>query len=110
MKTLKELRSTIDFKLSSTDLYFSRIKDLPKLKLDLEVWLPTRNCNLQREKVWTIQQKRELIMSVFVERAIPPVCIMSLIDKDEKNSLGNDIKQVIDGKQRLTTFMDFLAG
>ena len=36
MKSLKDLR-TIDLQLSSTDLYFSKVKELKNRKLDLEV-------------------------------------------------------------------------
>ena len=104
MKSIKELRK-IDFKLSSTTLFFSRIKDLSKKKIDMDVYLPSKKCNLQREKVWTLQQKRELIMSIFIERWIPNICVMSLIDNDDEKE---DIVQIIDGKQRLTTFIDFL--
>jgi uncharacterized protein DUF262 len=105
MKSLKELR-TIDLKLSSIDLYFSKVKELERRKLDMDVWLPSRNTNLQRGNVWTIAQKRELIISVFLERYIPPVCIMSLIDGDGVHE--QDIIQVIDGKQRLNTFIEFI--
>lgn len=103
MKPLKELRKH-DLKLSSRDLWFSRVKDLPRRKLDFEVFLPTLGVNLQREKVWTLQQKRELIMSVFIERPIPHVSLISAIGD------GDDLLLVIDGKQRLTTLLDFLAG
>lgn len=105
MKSLKDLRN-IDLKLSSTDLYFSKVKELSRRKLDFDVWLPSRNTNLQRAKVWTLAQKRELIMSVFLERFIPSICVMSLIDGDGVHD--QDIIQVIDGKQRLTTFIDFI--
>jgi len=105
MKSLKELRN-IDFKLTGTELFFSRVKNLTERKLDFDVFLPSLNMNLQREKVWNLTQKRELIMSVFLERYIPSVCLMSLIDGDGVSEA--DVIQVIDGKQRLTTFIDFL--
>lgn len=108
MKTLKELRK-IDLKLSSTEVYFSKVKDLPKRKLDLEVFLPTYNKNLQREKVWSLDQKRQLIMSIFLERFIPHICVMSLIDKEKSVSTYlDDILQIIDGKQRISTLLEFL--
>ena len=111
MKTLRELRSHNLRNVSSPDLCFSRIKDLPKKFLDFDVFLPSKCMNLQREKVWNLTQKRELIMSIFLERFIPCVCIMSLINgdmKDENGKWKEDILQVIDGKQRLTTLIDFL--
>jgi len=104
MKTIRELRE-VGIKLSSTELYFSRIKQLKGRNLDFNVLLPSKGINLQRDKVWTYRQKSELIMSVFMGRFIPNVCIMSLIDNNDSE---NDILQVIDGKQRLTTFIDFL--
>ena len=101
MKPLKELRK-IDFKLSSTQLFFSKVKDLPKRKIDMDVYLPSKDMNLQRDFVWDIHQKQQLIMSVFLERYIPYICVASLIDGD------NDKLQIIDGKQRLSTFISFL--
>lgn len=109
MKNLKELRK-LDLKLSSTGLYFSQIKDLSKRKLDMDVFLPSKGVNLQRERVWTLQQKKELIMSIFIDRTIPHICVMSIIDDKDKSENGkyDDILQIIDGKQRLCTFLDFL--
>lgn len=105
MKTLRELRH-VDLKLSSTDVYFSRVKDLGKKKLDMDVFLPTKNKNLQRGNVWTLEQKQQLILSIFYERYIPAVCVMSIVDKSGKG-ITDDICQIIDGKQRLTAMMEF---
>ena len=104
VRSLKELRSVIDFKLSSPELIFSKVKNLGKLDLDMDVYLETIGRNLQRGNVWSVDQKRELIISVFHERYIPPVRVMSLINEQDEEK---DIKQIIDGKQRLTTFMEF---
>ena len=105
MKTIAELRD-LKIKLSSPEMYLCQVKDLPNCKLDFNVFLPKRGIDLQREKVWTLLQKRELIMSIFIGRYIPCVAIASMIDySDIKNS---DTLQVIDGKQRLTTLIDFL--
>ncbi len=105
MKTIKELQY-VPLKLTSTDMYFSRIKELPQKKLDMDVYLPSIGINLQRYLVWTLQQKQELIMSVFYDRYIPPVRVMSLIEGNGINV--DDTLQVIDGKQRLTAFLEFL--
>jgi uncharacterized protein with ParB-like and HNH nuclease domain len=106
MKTLKELRDN-PLKVSSTELAFSRIKDLPNRKIDLNVWLPSIEANLQRGDVWSLHQKRQLIMSIFMDRYIPHLHIMSLVDRTDE-STKDDILQVIDGKQRLSAMMGFL--
>lgn len=108
MRPISELRN-LNIKLSSNSLFFSKVKDLHRQKLDFDVFLPSLGINLQREKVWNNLQKSELILSIIYERYIPNICIFSLIDYSEKNpSNGNDIIQVIDGKQRLTTIIDFI--
>ncbi len=104
LKHVREL-SHVNLILSSTDLYFSKIKELKERKIDFDVFLPTKGINLQREKVWTLLQKRELIMSILMERFIPNICTLSLIDYDDKK--GGDIIQIIDGKQRLSAMIDF---
>lgn len=52
--------------------------------------------------VWTLLQKQELILSVFMERTIP---YFTMIENDDNNS---NTYQVIDGKQRLSALFDFL--
>lgn len=105
MQTLKQLRE-IKFKVSSTDLYFSKIKDLPRRKIDMDVWLPSKNKNLQRGNVWTLEQKQQLVMSIFYERYIPNICVASIIDGNGTHP-SDDLLQIIDGKQRLTAMMEF---
>lgn len=104
MKTLQELQS-LTFDVSSTEMVFSRIKDLPTRLMDMDVFLPTLNMNLQRDLVWSLQQKQELIISVFYKRYIPYISVMSLVNY---NTVSDDKIQIIDGKQRLTTFLSFL--
>jgi hypothetical protein len=53
-------------------------------KIDFDVYLPTKGINLQREKVWSLLQKRELIMSILMERFIPNICTLSLVDYNDK--------------------------
>lgn len=107
-KQLKPVKTLIfnELKLTSTDLYFSKIKNLNNRKLDFDVFLPSKGVNLQREKVWNLDQKRELIISILIERNIPNICAISLIDYNDER--GGDIIQIIDGKQRLTTMIDFI--
>jgi uncharacterized protein with ParB-like and HNH nuclease domain len=107
MKPFKEFIAPFEIlKPSSGELILCKIKDLHNKRLDFNVWLPTKQTNLQRNKVWSLLQKQQLVLSVFLGRYIPPACIMSIVDRH--NSKLEDIKQVIDGKQRLTTLMDYL--
>lgn len=106
MKTLAELRiSNLNIK-AKNPIVLCRIKDLENKKIDFDVFLPSRGCNLQREYVWNIEQQRELIMSILLERYIPNACIISLLDRNDVKSLI-DIWQVIDGKQRILTMLKF---
>lgn len=66
---------------------------------DFEVFLPTKDRNLQRDYVWSVMQEQELILSMMIDRPIPPVKIIKLV---------NDTIQVIDGKQRLTALLRFI--
>lgn len=102
MKPLRELRNTFDFypqEVSSSVSYFF------KNKIDWEVYLPTRGFNLQRDFVWNLDQKRELIYSMLIGRHIPHCAIINIVDPNNENE---DIWQVIDGRQRLTTIQLFL--
>ena len=102
MKPLIELRNKLDFhpqEISSSVSYFF------KNKIDWEVYLPTRGFNLQREFVWNLDQKRELIYSMLIGRHIPHCAIINIINPNNENE---DIFQVIDGRQRLTTINLFL--
>lgn len=101
MKTLAELRKSI----LQTEITTYQIKYLKRQVVDFDVFLPTKNCNLQRGYVWTLTQKQELIWSVLLKRHIPPISIMSVVDK---HNSAKDVIQVIDGKQRLSTIFDFI--
>ena len=96
MKTIRQLRTVLRFhpqEINSTVKYFAE-----KCKIDFEVYLPSKEMNLQRDFVWDIQQKRELIWSVLMNRNIPRMAMINI---------SGDIYQVIDGKQRLSTMIDF---
>lgn len=102
MKPLRELRNTFDFnpqEVSSSVGYFF------KNNIDWDVYLPTKGFNLQRDFVWNLDQKRELIHSMLIGRHIPHCAVINVIDTNNENK---DIWQVIDGKQRLTTINLFL--
>jgi hypothetical protein len=102
MKSVRDLRNQIDFfpnEISSQLKYFIR------QNIDWNVYLPTKGKNLQRELVWTIEQKRELINSVLIGRHIPHCAIINIVDPENESK---DILQIIDGKQRLSTLVDFI--
>lgn len=95
MKSIEQLRKGLPDRIDNVN---SSIKYFATLKIDYDVFLPTRNKNLQRDFVWTLEQKRELIWSIFYGRNIPALSLINRFD---------DVWQVIDGKQRLSTFISF---
>lgn len=83
-------------------------------KIDCDVYLPFYKKNLQRELVWAKKDKEELIKSIMIDLAIPPIIIAQrlsvendFIDKTNLD-LQNKICYIIDGKQRLNTVKDYL--
>lgn len=69
--------------------------------VDFDVYLPKYGVNLQRDFVWTEQQKSDLIVSILKDIPIPP---LSVIVHEHCQF------QIIDGKQRLGAIMGFLKG
>lgn len=60
----------------------------------------------QREKIWNLEKKRFLIDTILKNYPIPPIFLRMSIDKDT----GATKYDVIDGKQRLTTLLEFISG
>jgi hypothetical protein len=87
--------------IGSGDLCLAQGKNVLRKKFDFDVYLPSRKMNLQRPLVWTIDQKQSLIESVLIRRSIPPISVIQTID---------DTYQVIDGKQRLSAFIEYVQG
>ena len=105
MKTILELRTTLRFKpqeANSSIRYFAE-----NCKIDFDVFLPSKGINLQRDYVWTIEQKRELIWSVLMNRHIPR---MAMLNESSGEGDTEGVYQVIDGKQRLSAMIDFYNG
>ena len=71
--------------------------------IDYDVYLPSKDMNLQRPLCWTLEQKQQLILSIVKRIYIPKLCV--LIDQTDSNSPKY---QIIDGKQRLSTMLEFL--
>lgn len=101
MKELKEIRGSFD--LYPQELS-RQIKYLRILDIDWNVYLSTKGKNLQRDFVWTLEQKRELIWSLLIGRHIPHCAMINSINVEDENK---DKYLVIDGKQRLSSIFDF---
>jgi uncharacterized protein with ParB-like and HNH nuclease domain len=102
MRPARDLKYALDLypqEVSSSVKYFF------ENNIDWDVYLPNKGINLQRGFVWTLEQKRELIMSILIGRHIPHCAVINVIDpKDNKK----EIFQIIDGRQRLSTIKFFL--
>lgn len=102
MKSITDLRTSLSFspmEINSTIRFFAE-----NVNIDFDVYLPSKQMNLQRDFVWNIHQKRELIWSILMNRNIPRMAMMNVIS-DENDSEG--VYQIIDGKQRLSTMINF---
>jgi hypothetical protein len=76
--------------------------------LDYNIFLKSKNMNLQRDLVWDLNQKQQLVLSVLKGTLIPPLIIIQY--KDDANFNSNTILKIIDGKQRLNTLVEFYEG
>jgi len=75
--------------------------------IDYDVYLPSKEMNLQREFVWTLEQKQELIISVI--KGIELSSISVIIYRDDINQKNrNQVVKIIDGKQRVSTLIAFV--
>lgn len=101
MKKLIELRN-LDLKIEEVS---SSIKYFKKNNIDWDVYLPSKGINLQRSFVWDLNQKRELIWSVLIGRHIPHMAFINIIIGNDNKYI--DVYQIIDGKQRFSTIIDF---
>jgi hypothetical protein len=103
MSKLPPLRSSFleRQEIGSGNLVIAQGKSVLRKRWDFDVYLPTKGLNLQRPLVWTLDQKRSLIESVLIRRSIPSICVVQTFD---------DTYQVIDGKQRLSAFIEYVQG
>lgn len=114
LPTIQELRRPLnDLRLQPCDDFsyktLKRYQDVGCL--DFDVILPTRAINLQRPFVWTLEQKREFILSIVKNPSyIPRVAFLMKPSKSEDPTSCLDTIQVIDGKQRVLSFMSFIEG
>ena len=87
--------------IGSGDLVIAQGKYVLDKAFDFDVYLPSKKMNLQRPLVWTLEQKRSLIESVIIRRSIPPISVIFTLE---------NVYQVIDGKQRLSAFIEYAQG
>jgi len=72
MKSISELR---DMRFLPHEIN-SSVKHFSKENIDWDVYLPSKGKNLQRNFVWAIEQKRELIWSILIKRLIPRMAMI----------------------------------
>ena len=96
MKTLSELR---EHDAVRAEEITTRISFFNKQNIDYDVFLETKGFNLQRDFVWNFRQKQEIIHSVLLRRHIPHLAVYVTLD---------DTYQIIDGKQRLSSILEFV--
>ena len=99
--SLTALESTVHSQAQERTL--ERVDRLHHFNIDFDVYLPTKNRNLQRGDVWTLQQKQSLIFSMLCERPIPRISVIEIVDDEMPYKI-----QVVDGKQRLKSILTFV--
>jgi hypothetical protein len=109
--SLKEFRTKFNFEIKrGTSMEhikgFAEDVDYQNGNLDFEVFLPSKGMNLQRDLVWTAEQKSSLILTVLKGNQLP--IFTGIVYKPGPGCHYNDRKlKVIDGKQRLTTLISY---
>lgn len=106
-----------NLKITSSSLNLKHIKRfVSRAAYDCDVFLKSKNRNLQREFVWSLEQKQALVCSFLREAPVGVVTIVQYTKKEDKSSVeamnkssvfGNDILKIIDGKQRLNALLEF---
>lgn len=115
MEKLKynEIRKTgiEHLKFNETSMNLKAIKRFAsRNSIDVDVFLKSKNMNLQRPLVWNIRQKQAFIVSFLQEAPIGVFTFVQYTKKPEAGLTGifqNDVLKVLDGKQRLTTLLEF---
>jgi len=104
---MSDISKPLDFNVGSVQCLAHHGSKLlsGRYDFDFNVYLPTREMNLQRELVWTDHQKSEFIKSIIKGIKIPPFCLIENTHED-----GTSYYEVIDGKQRLSTYISFIKG
>lgn len=101
---LSQIRKEPSHKISK-GLWVGYVSDFADKKygsIDFDVFLPTKGVNLQRDFVWDLFQKQQLILSVLKGVRIPHISLIQSSPNENER-----IYKVIDGKQRLSTLINF---
>lgn len=104
---IKKIRPELPFKIKHTSLSVPLVyeRKMRGVHVDFDVYLETLDINLQRPFVWSIDQKREFIVSLLKGVSIPPLAIVVY-----RPSKIETVYKIIDGKQRLSTLFSFIDG
>ena len=104
---LSDIKKEFKFTMNKNTSFDGRemLGDRP-ITVDFDVWLSSRNMNLQRPLCWTLIQKQEFIISILKGNPIPKVSIIS----HKPDETSDKIYQIIDGKQRISTYIAFMKG
>ena len=105
---LSDIRKILPFRisknLSDTFITYRIIKHEHDYTIDYDVYLPSIGKNLQRPFCWSLQQKRELILSIIKGIDIRKITVIVYAE----NTLNDkQTYKIIDGKQRLSTLLSF---
>lgn len=100
MSELKIVKASTDLKV--TDFEYGHVEQPYSVSRFVKMEGFKYNDPIQRGCVWSLQQKSDLIHTILAGLMMPPV-IAEKITKNKKV-----IRNIIDGKQRLTTIRDFV--
>lgn len=100
-KFQRKYQHHINLELSMSPII--RLANVDRYNFDFDVWLPSKQMNLQRPLVWTPIQKEQLILSMLKGLHIPKFVMV-----EHRATEKTAIYQIIDGKQRLTTMFAFV--
>jgi uncharacterized protein with ParB-like and HNH nuclease domain len=97
---LSDIKANIANSIQPPSTY--TLRSLLKKHIDMDVYLESYGKNLQRDYVWTLEQKQNLIISFIRRDEIQPLLAVF-------NDLTNpNTFKIIDGKQRLSTLISYV--
>lgn len=112
MKTqlkLSDVRKKLPFNISkgmSTECIMHLAENHYNDVYDLDVFLPSKGKNLQRDHVWTLTQQQEFIISILKGIKIANISWIQY-RQDVRDAGGSCTYKIIDGKQRFTAIMKY---
>lgn len=110
MKTfnIESIKPNLPFRIAHKNVTLPSVRMFLDKKyrysIDYDVYLEDYGINLQREFVWTLEQKQELVLSILKDINIPQFAVVVYSDDDP---LGDRLYKIIDGKQRLSAILGF---